>query len=75
MSGELGQEFIDHLTSFEGEGQRQLTLMALAHLAIESPGFDYALSEIAKRFDNVEQGKPVLYERFKELHKETLPCA
>lgn len=71
----LGQDFLDHLTSFGGEGDRQLILMALAHLAVERPGFDYALNLIAMRFDNIEKDRAVLYDRFKVLHKETLPCA
>lgn len=36
------------------EGQRQLVLMALAALAVERPGWDMALSEIAAKMDNVQ---------------------
>jgi hypothetical protein len=50
------------------EEQRQLVLMALAHLAVERPGFDQALSKIAMKMDNLFEGKPELYGRFKELH-------
>jgi hypothetical protein len=51
------------------EGQRQLLLMALAHLAVERPGFDQALSEIAAPIDNkTAAGAPELYSEFKRLH-------
>lgn len=44
------------------EGDRQLVLMALAHLATGRPGWDAALSSIAKQIDNSG-----LYEAFKRL--------
>ncbi len=47
------------------EEQRQLILMALAHLSVERPGFDFALTEIAQKIDNPG---PEMYGRFKELH-------
>ena len=51
------------------EGQRQLILLALATLALERPGFDYALAEIAKLMDNpTSDGKPEMYEDFKRLN-------
>jgi hypothetical protein len=50
------------------EGQRQLLLMALAHLAVERPGFDAALSEIAALMDNPTPKGPEMYTRFKALH-------
>ncbi len=50
------------------EEQRQLLLMALAHLAVERPGWDCALTEIAARIDNHVDGKAELYEKFKQLH-------
>jgi len=37
------------------EEERQLVLLALAVLSLESPGFDHALNEIAKKIDNVEK--------------------
>jgi hypothetical protein len=49
------------------EGQRQMILMALAHLAVERPGFDYALSEIASLMDNESPAGPQLYGSFKEI--------
>jgi hypothetical protein len=51
------------------ESDRQATLMALAHLAVERPGWDMMLSEIAQRIDNPG---PELYERFKTLRKSNL---
>lgn len=50
------------------EGQRQLTLLALAQLALEHPGFDYALSEIAKRLG--EENGTTMYAGFKEIRKD-----
>jgi Tfp pilus assembly protein PilO len=49
------------------ESDRQLVLMALAHLAVERPGWDYALREIAARIDNGSQENPTLYGQFKQL--------
>ncbi len=46
------------------ESERQLVLMALAHLAIERPGWDAALKLIAVKCDNA--GAP-LYRKFKEM--------
>ncbi len=34
------------------EEQRQVTIMALAHLAVERPGWDHMLQEIALKIDN-----------------------
>ena len=53
------------------EGQRQLVLMALAHLAVERPGFDYALAELAKKMDTVVGDRPELYDRFREMISST----
>jgi len=49
------------------EGERQMVLMALAHLAVERPGWDHALSGIATRIDNIQAGRPVLFDSFKEM--------
>jgi hypothetical protein len=38
------------------EEDRQMVLLALAVLSLESPGFDHACNEIAKRIDNVGPG-------------------
>jgi hypothetical protein len=53
------------------EADRQMVLMALAHLAVERPGWDYALSRIAIRVDNkTRTGRPELYDEFREMHAE-----
>lgn len=54
------------------ESERQTILMALAHLAVERPGWDYMCSELAKKMDNVSEGPSV-----KSRHMEALkgrPC-
>jgi hypothetical protein len=58
---------VKHAVTFSEE-QRQLLLMALAHLAVERPGFDPALSEIAALMDNPTPKGPEMFTRFKELH-------
>lgn len=70
----LSDEFVKYLVdrNKEGEGDRQLTLMALAHLAVERPGFDYALNLLACRIDNVENGRAKLYDQFKALHEKAI---
>jgi hypothetical protein len=55
------------------EGDRQLLLLALAVLSLESPGFDYALNAIAVRIDNVHDGRAVMYDEFRELRKDDRP--
>lgn len=52
------------------EGQRQATLMALAHLAVERPGWKQMLSEIALKMDNRDaHGAPELFTKFIALHE------
>lgn len=48
------------------EEDRQMMLLALAHVSVERPGWDYALNEIAKRMDNVTDGRGVMYDSFRE---------
>ena len=48
------------------EGQRQLLLLALAHLAVARPGWNYACHEIALKAD-AAAGPQSLFERFKDL--------
>lgn len=53
------------------EGQRQLILLALATLALRSPGFDFALNEIAKKIDNTsETNRAIMYDQFRELNSD-----
>ena len=49
------------------EEQRQMLLMALAHLAVERPGWDMALSEIAAKIDNSGPDGPQMYTEFKRF--------
>jgi hypothetical protein len=50
------------------EGQRQMTLLALAKLSIERPGWLDALEEVALLMDNNVDGKPELFHKFRTLH-------
>ncbi len=52
------------------EGERQMVLLALAHLSNERPGWDDALNRIAVRIDNTENLRAVTYDSFKTLHTE-----
>lgn len=47
------------------ESERQAVLLALAHLAIERPGWDYMLSQIALKMDNEVGGRPEMFDQFK----------
>jgi hypothetical protein len=49
------------------EGERQALLMALAHLAVERPGWDDMLNRIAVRIDNVKDGRAAMYDEFRAL--------
>jgi hypothetical protein len=51
------------------EGQRQMTLLALAKLSIERPGWLWALEQVALLMDDPEpDGKPYLFEEFRRIH-------
>jgi hypothetical protein len=51
------------------EGQRQMTLLALAKLAIERPGWVWALEQIALLMDDPEpDGKPYMFGEFRKIH-------
>ena len=54
------------------EGQRQMMLMALAHLSVERPGWDDALQRLAIQLDNEENGRPQMYDGFRKLHRLAL---
>jgi ribosomal protein S27AE len=54
----------DHVLQLT-ESDRQLVLMALAALSLQSPGFDFALSWIAGRIDDVQDDRPVMYDGFR----------
>lgn len=44
------------------EGERQMTILALAHLALERPGWDDALSRVAGKM-----GGKTMFDEFKTL--------
>lgn len=53
------------------EEERQATLLALAHLANERPGWDQMLNNIALRIDNDDPkypGRAAMYDAFKHVH-------
>ena len=52
------------------ESERQMVLMALAHLAVERPGWEYVLHDIALRIDNAENHRAVLFDEFRAMHRE-----
>lgn len=52
------------------ESDRQMLLMALAHLAIERPGWKFATEAIASKMDNMAAGKPELYTLFFTLRQK-----
>lgn len=61
-------------TSIEiDEAQRQMMLLALAHLSVERPGWDFALNELALKMDNVEGGRAYMYDQFRKLEFEANP--
>lgn len=51
------------------EEERQMVLLALAHLAVERPGWDDALNRIALRIDNDHEGRAALYDKFRRLRE------
>lgn len=57
------------------EEERQMMLMALAHLAVERPGWDDALNRLALKLDIAVTGKAKMYEGFKDLRTDTLHLA
>lgn len=56
------------------EGERQVVLLALAHLSVERPGWDHMLNEIASRIDNVVEGRAKMYDEFRELRLGDRRC-
>ena len=56
----------DHVLHVSEE-QRQLLLLALAHLSLEHPGFDFALNELALKADNNVGDRAEMYDGFRAL--------
>ena len=52
------------------ESQRQAVLLALAHLTVERPGWEFMLTEIAKKMDNVIGDVPELYTRLLVIRRQ-----
>lgn len=52
------------------EGERQAILLAMAHMTVERPGWEYMYTEIAKKLDNVIAGVPELYTRMLLLRRQ-----
>ncbi len=52
------------------ESQRQMTVMALAHLSVQRPGWNMALSEIAKKMDNPDLQMYRDFQTFRESEDE-----
>jgi len=52
------------------ESERQMALLAFAVLSLENPGFDYMLNEMAKRIDNVDNGRARMYDEFRMFRKK-----
>jgi len=57
------------------DADKQLVLLALAALSLESPGFDMALNLIAAKLDNVQDGRAVQYDSFRAVHETHVPGA
>lgn len=45
-------------------------LLALAHLAIERPGWLHYLTGIARRIDEVKDGVPVMFNEYYQMRKK-----
>jgi hypothetical protein len=56
------------------EGDRQMVLLALAHLSIERRGWETALHAIALQIDNQRDGRAVMFDEFRKLHRPGMPC-
>lgn len=49
--------------------QSDMVLMALAHLSVERPGWDYALRQVAAMLDEkLSDGRLRMFEDFKRMH-------
>lgn len=49
------------------ESERQLVLMALAHLSVERPGWTDALHSIALQVDTQSGGRALMFDQFRKL--------
>jgi len=60
------------MTAHLEEEERQLVLMALAWLSVERPGWEYALSSVASKMDNLVDGRPATFYSFRDTRKDDL---
>ncbi len=51
------------------EGDRQMVVLALAHLSVERPGWDHALNLLALQIDNQSEGRGVMFDELRKLHR------
>jgi hypothetical protein len=58
----------DHHITID-ESERQAMLLALAYLAVDRPGWDYMLNELAKKLDNVKDGRAQMYDEFRKTRE------
>lgn len=52
-----------------GEADRQMVLLALAHLSVERPGWEPALHTLALQIDNQSEGRALMFDEFRRLKK------
>lgn len=51
------------------EAERQLLLMALAHLSVERPGWYAALNRLAVKVDDARAASAEVFEEFRRMHQ------
>lgn len=54
------------------EGDRQMVLLALAHLSVERRGWEDALHTIALMIDNQKDGRALMFDEFRALHRRKI---
>ncbi len=54
------------------EDQRQAVILALAHLAVERPGWFYYMTSIALKLDESKDGVPVMFNELYQMRKKEM---
>jgi len=54
------------------ESERQAIILALAHLAVDRPGWDYMLNNIAVKIDRNIEGRGMMFETLKAIKQRHL---
>jgi len=67
-----GRDVLEEHALELNEGDRQMVLMALAHLSVERPGWDDALNTLALQIDNQSDGRALMYDDFRTLHRRAV---